>query len=57
MSNDLKNKYNEIKKEMGIYGSSQEIEEIIEIINTVAPTDLSVLIVGVCQRSGELPPL
>ena len=44
MSENTPDKYNAIKKEIGIYGDSAEIEEILRIIGTVAPTDLSVLI-------------
>jgi transcriptional regulator with PAS, ATPase and Fis domain len=54
MNSESKSKYNEIKKEIGIYGSSAEIEEIIRIISTVAPTDLSVLIIGESGTGKEL---
>jgi transcriptional regulator with PAS, ATPase and Fis domain len=54
MNSEPKSKYNEIKKEIGIYGSSAEIEEIIRIISTVAPTDLSVLIIGESGTGKEL---
>jgi DNA-binding NtrC family response regulator len=54
MNNESKNKYNGIKKEIGIYGSSPEIEEIIRILSTVAPTDLSVLIIGESGTGKEL---
>ncbi len=47
-------KYLKLKKEMGLYGNSPEIEELIRIIMTVAPTDLSVLIIGESGTGKEL---
>jgi DNA-binding NtrC family response regulator len=47
-------KYAELKKEIGLHGSSPEIEEIIRVITTVAPTDLSVLIIGESGTGKEL---
>jgi DNA-binding NtrC family response regulator len=54
VNNDLENKYDQLKKEIGLYGSSPEIEEIIRIITTVAASDLSVLIVGESGTGKEL---
>jgi len=54
MSENTPDKYNAIKKEIGIYGDSAEIEEILRIIGTVAPTDLSVLINGESGTGKEL---
>jgi len=47
-------KYSDIKNAIGIFGNSPEIEEIIRIIETVAPTDLSVLIIGESGTGKEL---
>ena len=38
--------YESLKREIGFYGSSPQVEEIIRTLITVAPTDLSVLITG-----------
>ncbi len=38
--------YESLKREIGFYGSSPQVEEIIRTLITVAPTDLSVLIMG-----------
>ena len=38
--------YKNLKTEIGMYGDSPENEETIRVISTVAPTDLSVLIIG-----------
>ena len=46
MNNESADKISELKQDLGLYGSSQEIEEVVRIISTVAPTDLSVLIIG-----------
>jgi len=43
---DISTKYNKVKQEIGFHGSTSEIEEIIRVVMTVAPTDLSVLING-----------
>jgi DNA-binding NtrC family response regulator len=51
---DSAEKYNQLKEKIGLYGSSPEIEEIIRIITTVSPTDLSVLIVGESGTGKEL---
>ncbi|HQU72457.1 MAG TPA: sigma-54 factor interaction domain-containing protein, partial [Calditrichia bacterium] len=40
------NKYKKTQDELGIVGSSEEIREVIELIMTVAPTNISVLISG-----------
>jgi len=42
----MTDKISEIEENLGLYGDSPEIEEIVGIINTVAPTDLTVLING-----------
>jgi DNA-binding NtrC family response regulator len=42
----MTDKISEIKNNLGLFGDSPEIEEIIGIITTVAPTDLTVLING-----------
>jgi len=54
MNDQKSDKYNDIKREIGIYGDSPEIEEIIRILGTVAPTDLSVLINGESGTGKEL---
>lgn len=46
MNFESEDKLSAIKQEIGMYGSSPEIEEILRIILTVAVTDLSVLILG-----------
>jgi transcriptional regulator with PAS, ATPase and Fis domain len=40
------NKYKKIQEEVGIVGRSEEIREVIELIMSVAPTNISVLITG-----------
>jgi DNA-binding NtrC family response regulator len=40
------NKYKKIQEEVGIVGQSEKIREIIELIMSVAPTNISVLITG-----------
>ena len=40
------NKYKKIQEEVGIVGHSEEIREVIELIMSVAPTNISVLITG-----------
>jgi DNA-binding NtrC family response regulator len=47
-------KYNDIKTEIGFYGTSPEIEEIVRIVTTIAPTDISVLIAGESGTGKEL---
>ena len=47
-------KYIKLKNDIGLFGSSPEIEEIIRIIQMVAPTDLSVLINGESGTGKEL---
>ena len=42
----MTDKITEIEENLGLYGDSPEIEEIVGIISTVAPTDLTVLING-----------
>ena len=54
MTENTPDKYNDVKKEIGIDGDSPEIEEIIRIIGAVAPTDLSVLINGESGTGKEL---
>jgi DNA-binding NtrC family response regulator len=54
METDYKDRYTFIKQEIGLYGDSPQIEEIIRIIQTVAPTELSVLIVGESGTGKEL---
>ena len=46
MNIESSDKISELKQDLGLYGSSPEIEEIVGVISTVAPTDLSVLIFG-----------
>ena len=46
--------HNKLQTELGFYGNSPEVEEILEIIQTVAPTDLSVLIVGESGTGKEI---
>jgi transcriptional regulator with PAS, ATPase and Fis domain len=46
--------YNKLQNELGFYGTSSEIEEILGVIHTVAPTDLSVLIAGESGTGKEL---
>ena len=40
------NKYKKIQDELGIIGQSEEIRELIELIISIAPTNISVLITG-----------
>ncbi len=54
MTDQKPDKYNDIKNEIGIYGESPEIEEMLRIVGTVAPTDLSVLINGESGTGKEL---
>lgn len=42
----LLNKYRKIQSELGIIGKSEQIRELIELVISVAPTDISVLITG-----------
>lgn len=42
----MTDKISEIEENLGLFGDSPEIEEIVGIISTVAPTDLTVLITG-----------
>jgi DNA-binding NtrC family response regulator len=51
---ESKYKYNQIKEEIGLFGSTPEIERLIRVITTVAPTDLSVLIIGESGTGKEL---
>ncbi|TFG98111.1 MAG: sigma-54-dependent Fis family transcriptional regulator [Calditrichales bacterium] len=44
----------DLKTEIGFHGSSPQVEEVIEIVRTVAPTDLSVLITGESGTGKEL---
>jgi DNA-binding NtrC family response regulator len=46
--------YSTLQNELGFYGNSPEIEEILGIIHTVAPTDLSVLIAGESGTGKEI---
>jgi len=46
MNIESSDKISELKQDLGLYGSSPEIEEIVGVISKVAPTDLSVLIFG-----------
>ena len=54
MTAETTDKYSEIQRSIGIYGSSSEMDEIIRIIGIVAPTDLSVLIIGESGTGKEL---
>ncbi len=40
------NKYKKIQDELGIIGQSEEIRELVELIISIAPTNISVLITG-----------
>jgi transcriptional regulator with PAS, ATPase and Fis domain len=42
----LLNKYKKIQEEQGIVGKSEKIRELVELIHSVAPTNISVLITG-----------
>jgi DNA-binding NtrC family response regulator len=50
----MTDKISEIKENLGLYGDSPEIEEIVGLINTVAPTDLTVLINGESGTGKEI---
>lgn len=54
MNQNSVDRYTDIKREIGIYGSSPEIEEVIRVISVVAPTDLSVMIAGESGTGKEL---
>jgi DNA-binding NtrC family response regulator len=54
MEQEATDKYSDIQNSIGLYGSSPEMEEIIRVIDTVAPTDLSVLINGESGTGKEL---
>ncbi len=54
MAQESTDKYTRIKNDIGIYGNSSEIEEIIRVIGIVAPTNLSVLIFGESGTGKEL---
>ena len=40
------NKYKKIQDELGIIGESEEIRELVELIMSIAPTNITVLITG-----------
>ena len=40
------NKYKKIQEELGIIGESEVIRELVELVMSIAPTDISVLITG-----------
>jgi len=40
------NKYKKIQEELGIIGQSEQIRELVELIISIAPTNISVLITG-----------
>lgn len=40
------NKYKKIQEELGIVGQSEQIRELIELVISIAPTNISVLITG-----------
>lgn len=42
----LLNKYKKIQEELGIVGKSEKIRELVELVHSVAPTNISVLITG-----------
>ncbi len=42
----LLNKYKKIQEQLGIIGTSEKIREVVELVISVAPTDISVLITG-----------
>jgi DNA-binding NtrC family response regulator len=54
MAQESTDRYTQIKNDIGIYGNSSEIEEIIRVIGIVAPTNLSVLIFGESGTGKEL---
>jgi len=54
MNEKLAAPFQDIKAEVGIYGDSPEIDELIRLIHIVAPTDLSVLIFGESGTGKEL---
>lgn len=42
----LLNKYKKIQEELGIVGQSEQIRELVELVISIAPTNISVLITG-----------
>jgi transcriptional regulator with PAS, ATPase and Fis domain len=42
----LLNKYKKVQEELGIIGQSEKIREVVELIMSIAPTDITVLITG-----------
>ena len=38
--------HDELQQQIGFYGKSAEVEELLQTVVTVAPTDLSVLAIG-----------
>jgi DNA-binding NtrC family response regulator len=54
MTADPELKYSDIKAQIGFHGASPEVEEIVHIITTIAPTDISVLIAGESGTGKEL---
>jgi DNA-binding NtrC family response regulator len=54
MTDNTLDKFQDINKQIGLFGESPEIEELIRLISIVAPTDLSVLIVGESGTGKEL---
>jgi transcriptional regulator with GAF, ATPase, and Fis domain len=42
----LLNKYKRVQEELGIVGHSEQIRELVELIISIAPTNISVLITG-----------
>jgi transcriptional regulator with PAS, ATPase and Fis domain len=42
----LLNKYKKVQEELGIIGQSEKIREVVELVMSIAPTDITVLITG-----------
>lgn len=48
------NKYKKIQEELGIIGASEQIRELVELVISIAPTNISVLITGESGTGKEI---